>query len=468
MKMERKQFAAASAFVIALASAGIYFDHRHRGEALRRPEDCPQVIAPDAVYHNYVEVTDALKTIDDLEQLPRALCFVSDPAKVGRSPDLAYREIVAGFHSPDVLYQSLLKGFGDVLESDLKQGLRRRAGLAWQGVWLGEAALVAYQKTGQARFLDLFVGYYDDVLDRRDDKLARVDAWHGRVMKAWGSVNLAMNKKNKKALNASLPWIAHITHNARIVFPGTEFALIVRKDPDLARYRAKAAHYVNVAEEVLGEFDADRVALPGREELVWYNRPLVDRPEPTNHLHMVARAWANLYELTGKKRYSDDVNSVLSIFESGLKKEPHGLLSWGYAPALLDVSQREAYTNDSGYSEPIWKATHTTQFLLQAQRQGYASADGLAPKVARMLKELTFQGDRVWSSVALRGGRYFDPEKDGVNLNVVALITYRAHEPELVDKIPFLVSSRPDIFPKGWLWPSGLFSYANLLGGSGH
>ena len=467
LKNKRKRLVLAGAAVSVAALVGVYLTPYYRSKSLQRPENCAQITASGQVYRQYVEVLAALRSSKSLEEVPQALCFVSDLGSVGRSPDRAYREIIAGFRSPDVLYQALAKGFDKVLKLDLRQGLRRRAGLAWQGVWLSEAALVAYRKTGQTRFLDLFVKYYDSVLDRRDDKLGRVDSWHGRVMKAWGSVNLAMNKKSKKKLGASLPWIAHITHNARIVFPGTEFALIVRDDPSLARYRDKARSYVAVAEEVVAEFDGDRVALPGRSDLVWFNRPLVDRPEPTNHLHMVARTWANLAELTGTKRYRQDVESVLSIFRAGLRREPNGLLSWGYAPALLDASQREEYSNDDGYSEPIWKATHTVQFFLQAQRQGYASADELVVKVGRMLNTLTFQGDRVWSSVAKRGGRYYDPEKDGDSLNSIALVTYFAVEPDLKRKVAGLVALRPDIYPKGWLSSSGLFAYANLLDSDG-
>ena len=432
-------------------------------EPLQRPENCDEILDSSRVYGNYEKVINSLSASKDLAAIPSALCFVDDLSSVGNSSRLAYRDIVLNYRNPDILYGALKLRLAEILDGDRKLGSKREARLAWPGVWLSEAALVGYRRTGQTRFLDLFVNYYDQVIERRDDKLLRFDDVHKKVMKAWGSTNLTSTRKQFSGSDQGPLWIAHITHNSRIVFPGTEFAVIVKDDPGLRRYSLKADRYTQVAEEVLAEFDSDRVVVPVFPGLTWYNRPLVDKYEPTNHVHMIARVWANLFVLTGEERFRDAVDGVIDVFGVGLSSEPGSLVCWRYAPVFVDQKQRKKYSNEASDSEPIWKATHTTQFLLQASQQGYHKAVEIAPKVARMLSTLTFQGDRVWASVSRGGGAYYDPKKNGLNPNFVALVTYGSVEPGVKRKVPELVSSRLDIFPRAWLFEAGLFAYANLL-----
>ena len=433
-------------------------------EPLRRPDNCDEILHPSKVYDNYVNALKSLVVLKELAEASNSLCFVSDLSSVGRSPSSAYHDIVSKYRNPDILYAALKIRFDEVLASDLEIGSKRGSQLAWRGVWLSDSALVGYKRTGQSRFLDLFLNYYDQVLERRDDKLLRFDDFHQRVMKAWGSTNLS---KNRSGGQSDSLWVSHITHNARIVFPGTEFALIVKDNPSMQRYASKAKRYTAIAEEVLAQFDEDRVEIPSFPGLTWYNRPVIDKCEPTNHMHMVARVWANLFLLTGEKRYRDAADGVLNVFAVGLSDEPGSMVSWRYAPVFVNQEQRKEYSNDRDYSEPIWKATHTSQFLLQASNQGYKKAGEIAPKVARKLSALTFQGDRSWTSVSRKGGQYYDPKLHGRNPNFIALVTFGSVDPKIKRKVPELVASRVDIFPNAWLFEPGLFAYANLLGVEG-
>jgi len=432
-------------------------------KSLEKPGNCDQVLSASSVFRNYEKTLSLLRLSKSVSEAPHALCFVSNISSVGNNPKLAYRDIVFNYRNPDILYTALKSRLNELLVSDRELGSGRGSKLAWPGGWLSEAALVGYKRTGQQRFLDLFVDYYDNVLERRDDKMLRFDDFHKKVMKAWGSVNLTEGRRRFDDTGNETPWVSHITHNARIVLPGTEFALIVKSSPSLSRYSLKADHYVKVAEEVLEQFNSDRVFVQSFPDLVWYNRPVVDKHEPTNHMHMVARVWANLFLLTGNKGYKDAVEGVIEVFAAGLKKQPGGLVSWSYAPVFVDQKQRRKYSNEEGYSEPIWKATHTTQFILQASAQGYLGARIIAPDIAKILSRLTFQGDRAWTTVASRGGAYFDPDREGLNPNFVALITYGSIESEIKNKVSRLVASRPDVFPRAWLFDAGLFAYANLL-----
>jgi hypothetical protein len=149
---------------------------------------CKQVLAPDAVYHHYRVAVRALAKGQEPGGIPGLRCFLGEDAVQRLHPRQAYRQLVANTFDADILYAALRKRFDKTLAQDRRLGLKRDAGLAWPGAYLSEAALVAFRKTRQQRFLDLFVHYFDAVLQRRDDRLGRFDGEHKRVMPAWAAL----------------------------------------------------------------------------------------------------------------------------------------------------------------------------------------------------------------------------------------------------------------------------------------
>jgi hypothetical protein len=417
---------------------------------------CKQVLAPDAVYNRYRVAVRGLTEGQEPERIPGLRCFLGEEAVSHLDARQAYQRLVSQTFSPDILYGALAHELNDILAEDRRLGLKRDAGLAWPGAYLSEAALVAYRNTGQQRFLDLFVAYFDAVLKRRDDRLGRFDSEHQRVMKAWGSVNIGKTR-----------WIAHVTHNARIVYPATEFARLVRRDPVLNRFRSKAEAYVAVSRETLDAFDADLIEVPGRPGLRWYRRPLEENFEATNHLHVVGTAWLNLALLTGDPRYGRHVEQLIDVFLQGVRSEPEGLVSWNYFPVFA-VQEKRRFPNGQEYSEPVWKAVLTAPFLLRASRQGYSVPPGLIKAIGGTFNMLTVQGDQLWRNLARRQSRFVDPRRDQRKLsmvkNVMALVEFGELESEFPAKMATLVAGRPDLFRFGWLSsPPGLLAYAYYL-----
>jgi hypothetical protein len=424
-----------------------------------RPEavaSCNQVLAADAVYHHYRAAVRGLAEGDEPERIAGLRCFLDEDAVSQLDARQAYQRLVSQTFNSDILYGALVHELNNNLAQDHRLGLKRDAGLAWPGAYLSEAALVAYRNTGQQRFLDLFVDYFDVVLQRRDDRLGRFDSEHQRVMKAWGSVNIGKTR-----------WISHVTHNARIVYPATEFARLVRRDPVLDRFRSKAEAYVAASLETLDAFEADLVEVPDQSGLRWYRRPLENNFEATNHLHVVGTAWLNLALLTGDPRYRRHVEQLIDVFLQGVRSEPNGLVSWNYFPVFAK-QEKSSYPNGQEYSEPVWKAVLTTPFLLRASRQGYSVSPGLMKGIGRTFNTLTVQGDQLWRNLARRQSRFVDPRRDqrkmGMVKNVMALVEFGEIEPALPVKMAILVSSRPDLFRFGWLSsPPGLLAYAYYL-----
>jgi hypothetical protein len=420
--------------------------------------DCNAVQAPQHVARHYRTAMQQLAAGRSPRQVAKLRCFIGNQAATQADARVAYRQLVAHTFNPDILYTVLQRQLQRNLEADRTLGQQRDAQLAWPGAYLSEAAVVAYRNTGQQRFLDLFVTYYDGILERRDDQLGRFDTKHKRVMKAWGSVNIEKDQ-----------WIAHVTHNARITYPATEFARLVRANPSLQRFQAKADRYVASARETLDDFEDDLVSVPGHPEIRWYQRPLDNNLEATNHLHVVGNTWLNLASLTGEARYRRHVEEVIEVFLQGVRREPDGLVSWNYFPFFAEQERRNnTYLNGQEYSEPIWKASLTAPFLLRAQAQGYAVPHTLIEALGRTFTSLTFQGDQIWRNLARRDSRFVDPQKDRQKLgflrNATVLVEYGRVAPDLPTKVATLVASRPDLFPQGWLSsPSMLLSYAYYL-----
>lgn len=417
---------------------------------------CDQSRDADTLYRHYRGAVRGLVRGDSPPQIQGLSCFLGEQAVRQLNAQQAYGRLINEVFDADILYAALRAEFQEVLTQDDRLGLRRDAGLAWPGAYLSEAALVAFRQTGQERFLDLFVDYFDAVLLRRDDRLGRVDGFHQRIMKAWGSVNIG------KTL-----WVAHVTHNARIVYPATEFVRLVRQDARLRRFLPKADVYLAASRETLDAFEGDLVAVPSLPGLRWYRRPLENSYEAINHLHVVGTAWLNLAHLTGEDRYKRHVEELISVFRLSVRPEPGGLVSWNYFPVFASDEKRR-FPNGQEYSEPVWKVVLTTPFLLRAYRQGYAMPLGLVTSIARTLDELTIQGDQLWRNLARRQSRPVDPNRDrsklGMVKNTVALVEYASLRPSLLPKMAALVAARPDLFPAGWLSsPPGLLAYAYYL-----
>lgn len=458
--MTRFPYRSTAVAAAALALSGVLIHRISSITVVRHSPECEELTSPSNAYITYKTSIEKLQKGKSFTQ-SNAACLLPEGSLVSSDPTIARQKILESNFNSDVLYTAIQKKLSSIIDEDKSLGLKRKASLAWAGVYLSEASLIAFEKTGERRFLDLVRDHTNELIKRRDDQLNRTDQLRGRVMKAWGSTNLTADRKRYG--NAS-QWISHVTHNARIVFPATEFARIVKSDPSLSDYTDSADQFIRVAEETLAEFEEDYKATPGYKGIQWYYRPIVDKYEATNHLHMIARTWSNLAALTGKAAYSDRSRQVFDIFMRGANKEPGGLLSWQYAPFFVNEKEGKKYRNNEDYSEPIWKATLTSQFLLQSHVQnGYPDTETIR-SIAKGFNNVTFRNNGIWRNVAMRESRFFDPKSDGINPNVVTLASYSTLEPDIGRKIKKLVATRADIFPNGWLFPEGLLAYAYFLG----
>jgi hypothetical protein len=427
-------------------------------------EPCEAILAVGAAYLNYEKVRRALASGVSPINIPNANCFIKgDLSKL--DADEAYRRFITASFHPNVLYDFLSERLQTILDNDIQLGPRRDAQLAWAGGYASEASMTAYKRTGETRFLDIFITYFDGILARRDDRLGYIDDYHKRVTHSWGSTNLDKRR-----------WIAHVTHAARIVYPATEFAMLVRADPHLSRYAETANRYAMESKTAVDDFEEDWQ--PAHEEpkwplnflegkslgFNWYIRPYKERYEATNHLHTVASVWINLFYLTGEKKYKERSESVLSIFTSGVKREPDGSVHWKYFPYF--ATKELVRPNGRQYSEPIWKASQTVPFLIRAAELGYAVPIDLLRAIAKTFTDTVLRDGTILKNLSPFDSNDVDAKEDSNRLkNIEGIVTWLEYEkvqPEIGEKLRELVAGRRDLFPSGW------FSRENLARGYAH
>ena len=389
--------------------------------------------------------------------IPEFPCFAGRPPNLAElSPQQGYQLLIHQGFSQEVLRDALARGFNAVIRNDQQLGLKRYQNLAWGGVYLSEAALLAYQRTGDQRFLELFEAYFDRVLERRDVVLGRRDDFRGAVRQGWGSSKVDGNR-----------WINLVTHNGRIVYPATQFALLVQQTPALERFRAKADHYTAISVAVLDEFDPEWQLLNTATGDAWFARPPLGEPEASNRIHLVGRSWLNLAKLTGDSKYKQRVEALITTFLKGVRDQPEDAVSWSYYPAFT-LDKTSPYFIEQEQGEPVWKATLTVPFLLEAYQQGYAVPQDLIRRIATTWNSSILNTNCIRYTINPNNSRCLLPDRDrdkiGMLQTLMSILPYSTIEPGLADTLQNLVASRPDLFPGGWLGSAaGMIGYAYFL-----
>lgn len=408
-----------------------------------RQEIVSNRITADAGSAFEVIITDTMRRA----RINRALKSLESGARVEGLRAL-YKELMLAPSHPEALLQRL-----SAIRSTQFRHVRRHATdsgryLAWGLSNTIYAALIAYESTGDRRFLEYAAETLKEILRYRDTETGRVDRVTGRVMAGWGGTHLDGEGR----------YSTNITLTGRICFALVWFAHIVQSDPALApEYARTGMAFITAARQSLADYKSEYHVLDNREE-GYYVRATDGDVEPINHMAGAANALLLLDRLTDGKNHRRMALQLATYFRRSMRMDRHGCLVWGYWPR---PGQR-----DSPERERIWKAGVTILHPIFAHRMQVVFTDQDMKDIA-----CTFLNNVVRSNgsfnmyidepfAELREPHHSKGGKGTAYLRLTPMILLDQYEPRIRRVIEDVIASRPDA--GGWLAaPYSLIAYAH-------
>lgn len=381
--------------------------------------------------------------------------FVTEAAPYPRDGTALKHFIRTAFQS-DVLYGYLAVEFEKNLQKSIESGMA----LHWGTGPLGEAALIAFRRTGEVRYLELYKQFFDRFMMLRDTQLGYHDDYHEMIMDSWGAYNLGKN--------AGRPglWVSHITHFSVCILPATGFARDILSNPALASYQNWATSVMAFFEHSYRQFDTDYREVAGVPER-WYWRPLLDKYEATNHMHLLGQALLNVYAVTEKDLYADRVRSFLRIFQEGLTLHDDGLASWNYSPYFQVANEKNGHISRQ-YAEYTWKGEITVPFLYEAKTDGFEIKQSMLDGVTSSIRDHILKDADYKLHVHPLNSRPIRPrdrkKASSIECGISGYHAAASEDAAIEQQVIEVVAASPALFPTGWLTVPRLSrSYARLL-----
>jgi hypothetical protein len=382
---------------------------------------------------------------DRLTRIQKALLELDGPNRTLAIQRL-YRELMLARPNPDVLYAHLR--YQATRSLDLARSHSHQGGryIGWGLSTTNDASVIAFEATGDARFLSLLSDSLHAALALRDSEHGRIDAMRDRAMPSWGGTRYDEHER----------YTTNITLAGRSCFSMLRFVEIVRSDSALQeRFGSDAELFLNAAITCIDAYTDDFRLIDGTDD-GYYQLLTHGVAEPLNHMAGAGNSLIILHKLTGKDRYGRMARQLANFFRHSMWTDEHGSLAWEYWPT--------AQSRRRGKAEHTWKARITVQFPVFAHRRGVGFDEDDMKGIAQMFTRNIHRGGGHFS--ALIDGQWKDMEQYDDNssgyLCFTPFILYDEHDPAIRDVIEELVASRPDA--GGWLRATyGVLAYAHRL-----
>jgi hypothetical protein len=348
--------------------------------------------------------------------------------------------------NPDVLYAHLEPRVAEALAEADERPTQRGLVYGWQLSYLLEAALEAYEASGQERFLVLVRDATLEVLSHRDDAVGLEDEHRGRVLRAWGTDHLLDDGGYTNV----------VTHAGRIAAPMARYAWNVAREPSLGdEHTEAAAHLAEAAGEAVLEFD-DELRTSEEDGYGYYWRVTHDMVDALNHQTSVAEAFLYLAEVSEDPVFAERLEQLDGFVRWAMYRKDDGTVGWQYAPAPPD--------RHGNRPEPVWKGQITIRYLVQSARlDGGFTDDDLADVAESVRRNVLRSEDEINAKIA----EEFEPLEDHPHWlaelpQLVPYLVLGRADPELEAQLVDLVADRKDL--GGWFAePTMLAAYASRL-----
>lgn len=386
-----------------------------------------------------------IQNADRRQRIYGALGRLDGDDRVEALKDL-YREMMLAPSIPEVLLPRLHAQRAESLAKARQDALNAGRSLGWGLVNGTYAALIAYEHTGDRRFLRFAADTLAEVLRFRDTETGRLDELRGRVMTGWGGTNI----------NGEARYHTNITLAGRVSFALVWFGYIVKSDPALAReFAPSATSFVAGARESLADYEKEFHLLKNGEE-GYYARVTDGLVEPVNHMAGAANALLLLARLTGEEKYHRMASQLARYFRRSMWTDERDCLVWRYQPR---PDRRR-----SPEREAIWKAGVTILHPILAQRMQVVFTRQDLKRIACVFENHVVRRDGRISMYIDAGFTELEYRGDRGKgyLWLAPLMLLDQYEPRIRRVIEDVIASRPDA--GGWLAaPYSLIAYAHRL-----
>lgn len=386
-----------------------------------------------------------------------------------RTVPLSVKRVIAGYASQADLSEvrsrlvrqpadpGLLAGYLQQQYQRISEpGATRRARrlFAWNWVFWGRAAIVAYERTGETWFLEFVAQTFDHLNQYRGDVTAVRDAYRGKVLPSWPA-----RGKNEKPGK----FFYDQTVAGLMTLPACQFVRSVNQARALReRYAERVTRYIDIVRRALDAITEDYHQ--NERGYGYFVMPNLKRVEALNHSHAYASALACLNATVSPPLRPDMLDGLNRSYRASLWRTSAGSIAWGYAPRPPDDLDPPA--------EWLWKASTTILWPYDSYRFGGHFERPFMQELVRVFRTAIHRGGATFNARISRddyleltptiaSGRH--PERLQA---LVVWIVLSDFDPEVRTIIENAVADRTDLFPQGWFGTArGAYAYAHRLAG---
>lgn len=314
--------------------------------------------------------------------------------------------------------------------------------LSWGWSNIARASVIAYQRTGERRFLDMYFETTPWVFNNLDS--SRPDDHSGKIGDdGWSLIDNGVAKRD-------------ITTAGRITAPIIQMALATKDDTRISNEdRKKIYEYAEKSVEILRPYLKDQII---EGNIRYHLFPWTGEHEAINHMAAFAEACAFAYKLTGDKEFLDYAAGFLEYFRSKVVVGENGTYSWPYQ--VLPTDQHD---------EPFWKGSVTVPAIINIHESGIYIKDEDARGIANSFDNYvvgqfyTINANMSEDKFYLTG---YNSYRLGysIGLGFPQFIFLEEWRPGTKDKVLTAIASRTDLFPTGFfIHDSDAVPYAYML-----
>lgn len=228
----------------------------------------------------------------------------------------------------------------DLIDSEFRRGdgysklSNENGSLAWGQSYLFESYLDMYETTKNKKYLEKFVIQADIVIGNTD-KNRNLEDYRGRAVVGWGATKYSPTNLR----------VIYLVHTGMITYPLVKFALMVKNDSNLDKFRDQANAYVQLTEEALSVFDEDWMFNEntgvGYYQFRVREQPVgtvfsekaeeIFMPLPFNQQLAAARASLYLCQIQGNEsNFCTKATALAKHFRNRVRQDSKGFYVWDY------------------------------------------------------------------------------------------------------------------------------------------